>query len=635
VTYAAETCSAFAASFFQYSPRLRPSQRVVGLYIPAKGTEAKPGTLSWRGRAYLKQPLDDTERPGVIDIIFIGPTRVGKTFILKCGVLYKIRWAPGPLLWMNDNAQNAREFVELELEPMINANPEFRALKPKNTDKDALSKKIYTSGTSIVFKGSRSTAAGKGKTAEWIFLNEAGEFLQASGTEASVLELVRHRTESYNSTRRHLISSTPSNTDSELWQFYLRGTRFQWQVPCHACGMMQVMEFGGREVKWGLKWDPAARDDEGNWDLARVEASAHYVCRSDTCDAHWDNKQRKAAVDLGEWIQTNPHADPTIRSYQVNGLVGPDDKNNFGPMARAYLATKRGGLVVTNSRDFWNQVWGIPYSEDIVSLTAAKMKHLMRPYKAGELPKDFVPHLLLIGGDVQANRLEFVIRAFNYATAESYLVETGTCLNYSDLALLQRHYSAKFNCPSACIIDIQYEDRRGGTVEAIMQYSREGLNWCGAEAVEWSKTKLTWEERDPYSGTAHAKMHLINVLTMSAYDVKVELEKKYAGIIKGFYTFTPAQTVEAVAAYNAYILQIINERRRPAKGTRMAGKPIWEWFSPDGNNHRNDCEKYIAALYVHFWQLYDWSGRLTRGAAKTPESALPEASESAGSILRK
>lgn len=573
--------------FRAYAARLSPSQWVErNIVLPAGKYESIPGRVNFDLCPYLREPIDNLENPAVRDTIFLGPTRCGKTFVIRMCMACDIAKNPAPLLLFDSTVEKGEALMKKEIHTLIEANDVLRSRKPESRSNYTL-RHILFPGCSIDLYGANSAATAAGDTVKHVYGNELDKWRSETDEEASMVELVRHRTESAEGERKHYFSTTPTTEDGDGWREFVLGDQRRFFVPCPHCGHMQ-------HLVWSqVRWDPAAQVSEGEWDYRRVSESAHYTCES--CGKEWTDDQRVAAVrdPRSEWRPTAVAKLPMQRSYQLTGLYGPLQSNRMGDLAVSFLASRRTGWFASR-RDFWNSRMGEVYRDTVSTVTADKFRSLMAPYRRGELPDDFKADMIIIAVDVQTNRLPFVVMALNYA-GDKRTVDHGDAHTWTDIDKLQRGYS-HLAPESFVAVDIGFAQRNAETLEAI--HLRRELGWIGVRGAEQMAELTKLLQVDPFLGTRQEGATKINVLYVSAYEFKVEWEKMFMRENDTWRTYTLADrpTSQEIAEQTEYFAQLLDERRVPRKRL-LPGKSAFEWKSRAGNNHSFDCHVYILALY--------------------------------------
>lgn len=568
--------------------------------LPPEKTETEPGPVSFDSRPYLVDPLNDLADPEVETVVWVAPTRMGKTFLLRMAFAYFVAVIRLPLLWYDSIVSKARSVSQKEIQPLIYYNKVLRDRLPANRH-HTTNTKILFPGAPFEMFGANSVSQAAGETAALVLGNEVDKWAEKTEKEAATVELVKHRTESFNDERKHFLSSTPTVESGAIWLEYLAGDQRRFYVPCKKCGYRQ-------QLIWDqVKWNPAAKNEKNDWDLEEVRKSARYQCENESCgELHTQSDLRKI-IKRGEWRPTAEGA-PGVRSYQVNGLYGPLKVNRMGELAVAFLLARKAGFY-RDRQDFWNSRMGLPWIDDITKLTVEKFAEFELDYQRGEMPEflpgeresgnRFAPDLLIVGADVQTWGIPWVVEVFRWDGMHC-TIDHGIAATFNDLRAIQTDYAKKRYAPkSFVIVDISFAARRTETLEAIRRNINAG--WVAAEGYEILKDLVTKERANVYIG---GKKQALNVsvpkLMISTYHFKVELEKKYGGVVRNWFTYQlplVADTTEAREQAGFYA-QLLDERRQPRKH-KLVGKPPDEFVSKNNNNHFNDCKVYGLALFFY------------------------------------
>jgi len=559
------------------------------IWLPPGKNETEPGKVSWHERPYLREPLDRMADPSATDVVFVAPTRDGKTFLLRMAFAYTVAGDPAAALWYDSSESKARGISIKELQPLVDHNSVLSSRKPRNHHHYTNTLMMFAGAPFQMF-GASTAGQAAGDTAMRLFGNEVEKWGDATDKEASLVELVRHRTESFESERFHMFSSTPTLETGPIWLLYEQGDQRQWRALCPDCGCAQ-------ELVWDqVRWDPAAQISEHQWNLQMVKASARYHCID--CNSAWTDSMRRLAVQnpQAHWHPRNTgSAVPGMYSYHLNGLYGPKEKNSPGALAVDFLVTRKAGFY-KDRQDFWNSRMGMPWRDDVSKLTHTKFAAREAQCLRGEVPTDMNGDVLIIGADVQTYGMPWVAEICDWS-GRYHTVDHGLAATWSDIESVQTTLSHRFKTKSYVIIDINFEERRTETLEQI--HRRLALGWIGAEGYDYSKEMVRIEKANVYmGGRLQATQVLAPKLCISTYEFKVELEKAVSGEMRNWTTYqlpmvaTPAEEREQKEFYD----QLLDERRMPRK-RKTAGKPPFEFVSRNGNNHYWDCKVYIRALF--------------------------------------
>jgi phage terminase large subunit GpA-like protein len=169
--------------------------------------------------------------------------------------------------------------------------------KSRNSDQTILTKQ-FKNGSSLKMIGADSPGGFRRITARVVLFDEIdGYAAGGAGSEGDQIALGVKRAETYWN-RRIIIGSTPtikglSRIDRE-WE---KTDQRHYHVPCPACGAMQILEWGGPDTPYGMKWD---KDEDGNG----IPESVYYVCKGKGCIIHDVDKPEMVAK--GEWRAAKP-----------------------------------------------------------------------------------------------------------------------------------------------------------------------------------------------------------------------------------------------------------------------------------------------------------------------------------------
>lgn len=579
------------ATLFEPPSRLSPSEWCARyIRLPAGANETEPGRIDWSTRPYLREPLDRLTDPKATDIIFVAPTRDGKTFLLRMGLAYSIGGDPCPCLWYDSTEAKGRSISIKEIQPLVEHNDILSRRKPRNRN-HYTNQLMMFAGAPFLIYGANTAGQAAGDTAKFIFGNEVDKWGEATDKEAGLLELVRHRTESFDSERCHMFSSTPTLETGPIWYSYLKSDQRVWLARCPDCGKFHAL-------KWdNVRWAPEAQITEHQWNLDQVKTSAYYQCEH--CGSRWSDHMRRLAVQHPEahWNANNPSPTPGFFGYHINGLYGPKDKNNVGNLAVDFLSARVAGFYA-NRQDFWNSRMGMPWVDNVSSLTQEKFAARECSALRGEVPTDMQADVLIIGADVQTYGIPWVAEVCDWS-GRYHTIDHGIAATWADLEQVQRTLGENTNARGYVIIDANFEDRRTETLQAIN--GRQDLGWVAAEGFEYAKELVRVEKANVYmGGRLQSSQVCVPKLMISTYEFKVELEKAISGEMRNWTTYqlplvaSPAEQREQEEFY----AQLLDERRVPRK-RRLAGKPAFEWKSRSNNNHAWDCKVYARAMYYY------------------------------------
>jgi hypothetical protein len=202
------------------------------------------------------------------------------------------------------------------------------------------------------FAGSNSPANLASRPVGLLVMDETDKFQLATKREAGALQLAEQRTKTFSNALR-VKTSTPTVPHGQIWQEFLKGDQRYFFVPCPTCNTMQ-------RLRWPqVKWDKAAKREDGTWDTQAVRATAHYECEN--CQFKITDSHKTMILRRGEWRATAAPIAFGRRSYHLSSLYAPWPACNFGVLAVKFLAAKKS---LNGLQDFINSELAEPWEPE-------------------------------------------------------------------------------------------------------------------------------------------------------------------------------------------------------------------------------------------------------------------------------
>lgn len=252
---------------------------------------------------YHRPILDALSDPRTEFVVCMLPSQDGKTEILNNFVGKSIDVDPGPMLVMQPTGQMGEAWSKDRLAPMLRDSPtlrnKVREARSRDSENTILHKKFPGGHLTIV--GSNSAAGLASRPIRDVLVDEVDRCATSAGTEGDSIRLAFRRATTFRRGKKLLISSPTLKGLSRIHAEYMLGTQEEFWCPCPHCGEYQFIQFGGREVAWGIKWDPD--NPEHVW----------YVCRSSGCVI--EEHEKAWMIENGTYVAHNPDAGPRRRSF--------------------------------------------------------------------------------------------------------------------------------------------------------------------------------------------------------------------------------------------------------------------------------------------------------------------------------
>jgi phage terminase large subunit GpA-like protein len=245
--------------------------------------------------AYQVEPINAIGDPFVNEIVIIAATQMLKTMVILVGIAYVIARDPDPIMVVQPRDSDVSKFSKFRLAPMLREMPALRGLvsdpKARNSA-TTIDTKDFPGGPLIL------TAAGSpGNLASYairyLFCDEVDKYPLSSGAEGNPIDVANKRTATYRSRRKRIQTCSPTIAgESQITAAYAETDQRKFWVPCPKCGKPQILAW--RNVRFEKKGD----------DIKKRAETAAYACEH--CGALWNDVQRWAAVERGEWRADQP-----------------------------------------------------------------------------------------------------------------------------------------------------------------------------------------------------------------------------------------------------------------------------------------------------------------------------------------
>jgi phage terminase large subunit GpA-like protein len=563
----------------QPPPKLTLSQWAERYAVLSRETSAQTGRF--RSFPYQVGMMDAVTDPTVTMITVQKSARVGYTKILDHIAGYFIHQDPAPILVVQPRVEDAEDYSSTEIEPMLRDTPVLAEitgdLKAKDS-KQKMLKRVFRNGASMSFVGANSPGGFRRITARIVAFDEIDGYpVQGAGKEGDQIALGIKRTESFWN-RKVILGSTPTVKGfSRVEKSFADSDQRRYYVPCPHCGEFQVLEWGGPDTPYGIKWD---KDEAGEG----LPDSVYYACKENGCVIHDIDKPEM--VERGEWRAAKPfkgHAGFHIwAGYSL--FVNASWRN----LVAEWLKVKDDPL---SRQTFINLVLGETYED-----RGEKALREERLAERGEVWPARVPDgvaVLAIGVDTQDDRFEIEVVGWGM-NEESWSVdydvihgdlETPDPWNRLDAYLKKiwkRADGRGFEAMAVCI------DSGGHHTQKVYEFAKARIVrrvWAiRGESAVGGKRSPVWPTKTP-SRRSKATYRPVIIGVNAAKDViRARLHIEQSG--PGFMHFPADRDIN-------YFAQLTSERsvRKFAGGQHYR---VWE-LPPGRANEALDCRVYAYA----------------------------------------
>jgi len=232
--------------------------------------------------------------------------RLGYTKMLLAAIAYYVEHKRRNVLSFSPTDTDAEKFSKTHVDTAIRDVPSLKELAPwcgmKHRD-NTLDQKRFSNGKQLFIRGGKAARNYRETSADVVVYDELAAFDKDVEKEGSPTTLGDKRLEG-STYGKSIRGSTPKirgecqieNAASES-EYY-----FRFRVPCPHCGSEQILEWGGPDCNFGIKW---------NNDLVGAErraATAFYLCRVGACvikQHELNDSSRLHSVHSGRWVCDN------------------------------------------------------------------------------------------------------------------------------------------------------------------------------------------------------------------------------------------------------------------------------------------------------------------------------------------
>lgn len=327
---------------------------------------------------------------------------IGYTKMLSAAVGYYHHHKKRNTLIYQPTDQDAKEFCKDTIDPLIRDSRVMADLMSgsgKNAKENTLQTKYFL-GSALHIRGGTSANNYRRLRKDVVVYDELDGFdvdIEGEGDPVSLGDK-RVRDSAFPKSIRGTTPTTVGRSNIEKSEADADLT-FEFFVQCPECDHFQPLEWGGKDVEHGIKWDDADPD------------SAHYVCRA--CLDEWDYSLLPSLLDGGQWETKdgfwidenselmdpagNPHKWPEHVAFLIwsaYSLTFP-----WSLIVREFLAASNDPVLL---KTFVNTTLGQYWKDTITQVEADPLLERRENYSL--VPDDVIA--ITFGADVQVDRIE-------------------------------------------------------------------------------------------------------------------------------------------------------------------------------------------------------------------------------------
>jgi phage terminase large subunit GpA-like protein len=543
------------------------------------GDSSEPGPYQTDRTPYVREWQDSAALPWVHQVTIQKSTQVGGSQALLNVLAYAIAADPGPISWVMPTREDAAEFGENRVQPMVDLCPTLRA-QMTGERFDAKARQIRFRRCRLLFRSARVPKELAQYAARWLFGDEAGKWPQWTQDEAAPFDLARERCRTFWNHRIYL-NSTPTTAAGLISVEFQRGDRRRYHVPCPHCGKFQVLVW--KNVKW-----PAAIDTEKAMRAARC---AWYECAH--CGKQIADEHKRQMLSRGWWCPEDVDPD---RHVFGGRLVLPNDRAQhrsyhlwagYSPwlawweLVAEWLRSKDTPATLQN---FVNSWLGEPWVEKLEETKPEQLQACVGGYHRGQVPDEV--RVLTAGVDVQKRFLAFTVRGWG-TNMQSWLIDHGRVDTFDQLqgVLFAKQWPRGLMLRAA-MIDTRY--RQPEVVEFARRFPAVVRLCRGVEMDNPIPFRAEALEKHPMTGAPMGTLKVWH-LNVGFFKDLVHQSIRVGGVAapEGFHIYEEAD--------QAYLEELCSEHKVMERSGERE-KERWVKRAGHRQNHYWDTEVYNRAV---------------------------------------
>lgn len=493
------------------------------------------GPFEISGREYITEPLNTFSDDQTTDVVLVFGSQTGKTGMLMAGMAYMLQNSPGRAIWVMPSIELARTFSRTRWQAMLRASSCTAKLIPTGAKRHAFKTLEQVIGSSIVnFAGSNSPGSISSNPCRYVIQDEVDKFNVGTKGEADASDLADQRAKRFSNPKR-IKTSTPTLQRGLIWQAFLKGDQRRYFVPCPHCNKEVVFAWSKEftvlqktGVEAYVKWSPEAKNQDGSWNYAEVERTAHFECPH--CAGKITEEHKTRCIREGVWRAT-AKSPVNSKSYHLSSLYATSSQTSVGKLAVKFIQAKRSLLGL---QGFINGDLAEPFEGQQSS--TKRRDDMIKSMDTGEDWR----RLMTFDCQAKAPHFWFIVNAYS-KTGDVHTVDAGNCDTWDELRAVQERNK---------VVNIAVMGDSGFGAKSDADVYRNCARFCETiqgqngkySCVGWMPSKgfpayKRWRDKDgntqpwyirevdPYGGTSDSGQATIGLFEFSGYFFEDILEE--------------------------------------------------------------------------------------------------------------
>jgi len=302
---------------------------------------------------WLREPLAALADKSIEKVSIMSGAQLGKTTLLQGFLAWLLVEDPGPAMVISDSGDSIEHLAENKINPVLESCAPLAAFMP--TDYKRKKKLKIKFPQALLMMGPANDSFLRSHTIRYILCDEASAYKPGNIARA------KKRTTRW-SNRKQVFVSTPKKAGDDFSVEWETGTQEEWNMRCVDCGELIEPDFSS-VIKWDTN-ETTRPDDQ--WDFGEVRKTVRLECPHCGFEHKHTAANARQLNDRGEFVVTNPGANPRNRSFRFTALCLPPSVCSWEDLVEEFLRADRRAKTgyTIPLEEFVNLQLGQPWVEE-------------------------------------------------------------------------------------------------------------------------------------------------------------------------------------------------------------------------------------------------------------------------------
>lgn len=259
------------------------------------------------------EPFNNIQDAIVRETNIMAPVQSGKSLIAEVSVAYFRANDPGPVLWLFQDDQIAKEYAESRGMKLLKSIAAIRDMLPHDRSLDRKQEIVFSDGHRLVIwgpsLGNLQTFGYRMVLCDELWRWAPGVLKEAKGRLSAWAKMSLDK----------LVCISQGGAEEDDWDFqWQSGEQRLWNIRCAACNHLMYPHMTAHRPdgsRWGIMFDAVKKENGVDYNLQRAAETVRFECEK--CGhAHADTPKTRAAWNFsGEYV-TQGETSRTHKSHR-------------------------------------------------------------------------------------------------------------------------------------------------------------------------------------------------------------------------------------------------------------------------------------------------------------------------------